>query len=85
MNQKELTKAKKKLNLHPLEVESRFRDPHYQVNTQYLHLYNLSESICQVDKFNPYSAGIDCRRQILLTKVNPRTVRVKIFLMAVDP
>ena len=26
-----------------------------------------------------------CRRQILTTKVDPRTVRVKIFLMAVDP
>ena len=25
-----------------------------------------------------------CRRQILTTKVYPRTVRVKIFLMAVD-
>ena len=26
-----------------------------------------------------------CRRQIQMTKVDPRTVRVKIFLMAVDP
>ena len=26
-----------------------------------------------------------CRRQIQTTKVYPRTVRVKIFLMAVDP
>ena len=26
-----------------------------------------------------------CRRQILTTKVDPRTVRVKIFIMAVDP
>ena len=26
-----------------------------------------------------------CRRQILTTKVDHRTVRVKIFLMAVDP
>ena len=34
--------------------------------------------------FNPYSAGIDFSRQNL-TKVDPRTVRVKIFLMAVDP
>ena len=35
----------------------------------------------------PYSAGIVdvCRRQILTTKHDPRTVRVKIFLMAVDP
>ena len=41
---------------------------------------------------NPYSAGIDfirqnltliCRRQILPPKVDPRTVRIKIFLMAV--
>ena len=26
-----------------------------------------------------------CRRQILQTKVDPHTVRVKIFTMAVDP
>ena len=50
-------------------------------------------------RFNPYSAGIDfsrqnltsvdesdvCRRQIVTTKVDPRTVRVNIFIMAVDP
>ena len=41
--------------------------------------------------FNSYSAGIDvtesdvCRRQILMCKVDPRTVRVKTFIMAVDP
>ena len=44
--------------------------------------------------FNPYSAGIDFSRQILTgidfsrqilaTKVDPRTVRVKTFLMTVD-
>ena len=27
---------------------------------------------------------VDCRRQILTTKVDPRTVRVKIFIMVVD-
>ena len=26
-----------------------------------------------------------CRRQILTTKIDPRTVRVKLFVMAVDP
>ena len=26
-----------------------------------------------------------CRRQILSTKVDPRTVRAQIFLLAVDP
>ena len=41
-------------------------------------------------RLNTYRAGIDsesdvCRRQILATKVDPRTVRVEIFLMAVDP
>ena len=48
--------------------------------------------------FSPYSTGIDfkrqnltiltskvCRRQILTSKVDPRTVRVNKFLMAVDP
>ena len=34
---------------------------------------------------NPYSAGIDFSRQNLTTKVDPRAVRVKILLMAVDP
>ena len=36
---------------------------------------------------NPYRAGIDFSYQnlILTTKVDPRTVRAKIFLMAVDP
>ena len=36
-------------------------------------------------KVNPYSTGIDFRRQNLTSKVDPRTERVKIFLMAVDP
>ena len=36
---------------------------------------------------NSYSAEIDFSRQnlILTTKVDLRTIRVKIFLMAVDP
>ena len=47
---------------------------------------------------NPYSAGIDFRRQnlttldvyfrrrqILASKVDPRTVKVILFLVAVDP
>ena len=36
---------------------------------------------------NPYNAGIDFSRQnlILTTKVCPRDVRVKIFLMALGP
>ena len=33
----------------------------------------------------PYTAVIDFRRQILTSKVDPRTVRVKLFIMAVDP
>ena len=44
---------------------------------------------------NPYSAGIDfrrqnmtyvlCRRQILTSKIDPRAVKVKIFIMSADP
>ena len=35
---------------------------------------------------NPYSAGIDFSRQNLTpSKMNPRSVRIKIFQMAVDP
>ena len=33
--------------------------------------------------FNPYSAGISFRRQNPTSKVDPRTVRVKMFIMAV--
>ena len=33
---------------------------------------------------NTYSAGIDFSRQNLPSKVNPRTVKVNIFIMAVD-
>ena len=36
-------------------------------------------------EFNPHSAGIDFSRQNLTSKVDPRTVREKIYLMAVDP
>ena len=34
---------------------------------------------------NPYSAGIDVSRQNPTSKDDPRTVRVNIFLMAIDP
>ena len=34
---------------------------------------------------NLYSARIDLKRQILTSKVYPHTVRVKIFIMIVDP
>ena len=34
-------------------------------------------------KLNPYSAGIDFRRQILTSKVDPRVVRVQLFILAV--
>ena len=37
------------------------------------------------DTFNPYSAGIDFSRQILTTEVDPRTVKLKTFIMSVDP
>ena len=33
----------------------------------------------------PYNAGSDFRRQILTSKVDPRTVRVKIFIRVADP
>ena len=47
---------------------------------------NIVANNIYINNINPYSAGIDfSRRQILTTKVNPRTVRIKIFLMAVDP
>ena len=39
-------------------------------------------------RLKPYSAGIDfrrqCRRHILTSKVDPRTVRVKLFLLVAD-
>ena len=33
---------------------------------------------------NPYSAGVDCSRQNLSPYVNPHTVRIKIFVLAID-
>ena len=45
----------------------------------------LQAAACSCKHFNSYIAGIDIRRQILTSKVDPRTVRVKIFIMAVDP
>ena len=35
--------------------------------------------------FNPYSAWIDFRRQNMKLKVDPHTVRVKIFIRVIDP
>ena len=44
-------------------------------------MYQINES-----GFRPLLCTSDvCRRQILTTKVDPRTVKVEIFLMAVDP
>ena len=34
---------------------------------------------------NPYSAGVDFRRQILTSKVDLRAILVKILKIAVDP
>ena len=34
---------------------------------------------------NPFSAGTDFRRQNLTSKVDPRTKKITIFTMAVDP
>ena len=39
----------------------------------------------RLERVNSYSAGIDFSRQIMTTKVDPRTVRVVILLMAVYP
>ena len=37
-----------------------------------------------VNIVNSFSGGIDFRRQILTFKVDPRTEKVTIFIMAVD-
>ena len=55
---------------------SRYRDPQVQVTKKYLNFLDLSRKV-----INPYSAGIDYRRQNLTSIVDPRTVRVKIFYM----
>ena len=46
---------------------------------------NLQIEIAMLDRFSPYSAGIDFRRQTLTTNVDPRTVRINIFIMAGNP
>ena len=38
-----------------------------------------------IQRFYLYIAGFDCRHQIVTTKVDPRTVKVNIFIMDVDP
>ena len=40
--------------------------------------------ICQYNPVNPYSAEIDFSHHNLMSKVDPTTVRVKLFIMAVD-
>ena len=47
------------------------------------HLPSQHEKVIHLP--NPYSAGIDFSRQNLTSKVDPRTERIKIFLMTVDP
>ena len=37
------------------------------------------------ERVKPYSAGIDFRRQNLTSIVDPRTVKIKLFPMDVDP
>ena len=64
-------------------------------------MFNLSTNICallclnshfiqnnselKVKWINPYSAGIDFSRQILMTEVDPRAVKIKTLLIVVDP
>ena len=43
-----------------------------------------SKVISCVTDINPYSAETDFSRQILTSKVDPGTVRVKIYIMDVD-
>ena len=59
----------------------------------YIYVYSFNPFTAKLDQvnFNPYRAGTDfsrqnltSRRQILTTKVDPRAVRVEIFLVAVD-
>ena len=45
----------------------------------------LAPDFDMIKYFNSYSAGIDFRRQILTSKVNPRTVIVNICRTAADP
>ena len=40
--------------------------------------------VCWLCAFDSYIAGIYFRRQNLTSEVNPRTVRVELFIMAVD-
>ena len=47
-------------------------------------LHDLYKLI-QLLTVNSYTAGINFRRQIMTTKFDPRTLRVKIFIKTVDP
>ena len=52
-----------------------------------MHKYNIKQHrvFQQQDSINSHSAGIDFKRQILTSKVDPRTVRVKMFIMVIYP
>ena len=39
----------------------------------------VKETSCFIGYINPFSAGIDFRRQILTSKVDPRAERIKYF------
>ena len=48
-------------------------------------MLRVTRSTTIISIFTPYSAGIDFRRQILTSKVDPRTVRVQTSIWADFP
>ena len=45
----------------------------------------MQNLITSIFLFNAYISGTVSRREILVIKDDPRTIRVNIYLMAVDP
>ena len=54
---------------------------YWSCNKPALGVHNV---VCWLCAFDPYIAGIYFRRQNLTSEVNPRTVRVKLFIMPVN-
>ena len=54
-----------------------------QLESEYMPILQIQPLQCGDQLWSSESDA--CRRQILTSKVDPHTVRVKIFLMAVDP
>ena len=48
-------------------------------------MHNIWHILYKIHRVKPLIAGVDFRRQNLTSTVDPRIVRVKVFIIAVEP